>query len=198
VARDLAHDGTLSYRPQPESWAQSGSPLRRELLTQSFVSTLPSILRYADRSSMAHSREVRLPFLDRRVAEFGYSLPTAHLYRQGMTKRILRDATRGVVPAEILARRDKVGFEPPQALWLTTPDSRELICNALLDPAARSRGLYEPTAIEADARAGRWRDSDAIWRALNTELWLRALVGPASQDAPPARVHSSSVHAGGR
>ena len=75
----------------------------------------PQLLRYADRNSMAHSREVRLPFLGRAVAEFGLSLPAEFLYRDGVTKAVLRDAVRGLVPDSVLDRRDKVGFEPPQA-----------------------------------------------------------------------------------
>ena len=72
---------------------------------------------------MAHSREVRLPFLDRRIAELALSLPALFLYRNGVTKRVLRDAARGHVPESVLARRDKVGFEPPQARWLAEPAS---------------------------------------------------------------------------
>ena len=74
-------------------------PLARELLRQSFHTSLPQLLRYADRNSMAHSREVRLPFLSRAVAEYGFSLPAAFVYRKGVTKAVLRDAVRGIVPA---------------------------------------------------------------------------------------------------
>jgi asparagine synthase (glutamine-hydrolysing) len=150
------------------------TPLERELLRQTLHTSLPELLRYADRSSMAHSREVRLPFLDRRVAEFALSLPADFLYRDGLTKAVLREAVRGVVPAEILARRDKVGYEPPQARWFSEPAFVARIREVLLDPRARGRGLYEAAAIEADARAGRWRDPSGIWRALNLELWLNA------------------------
>ena len=73
-------------------------PLRRELLLQCFVTSLPQLLRYADRNSMARSRELRLPFLDRRIAEFALSLPAGWLYQAGIAKRILRDAVRDVVP----------------------------------------------------------------------------------------------------
>ena len=93
------------------------SPLRRELLRQTFHTSLPTLLRYADRSSMAFSREVRLPFLDRRVAEYALSLPpTVSVVWAGVRKAVLRDAVRGLVPDEVLARRDKVGFETPQRL----------------------------------------------------------------------------------
>jgi asparagine synthase (glutamine-hydrolysing) len=176
AARDLARAvGPLEAPPMPP-WASAAPPLRRELLAESFVTSLPRLLRYADRSSMAHGREVRLPFLDRRVAEFGLSLPAAFVHRDGRTKAILRDAMAGAVPEPVLARRDKVAFEPPQARWLAEPALRDRICEVLLDRDARDRGLYDVAAIEADARAGRWRDSGAIWTALNAELWLRALV----------------------
>ena len=150
--------------------------LRRELLVQSFDASLPQLLRYADRSSMAHSREVRLPFLDRRIAEFAWSVPAEWIHSGGQSKRILRDAVAGLVPAPILARRDKVGFETPQARWLAEPAARERIAEVLLDPSARARGLYDSEAVEGDLRAGRWRNTDAVWRALNAELWTRELL----------------------
>ena len=63
----------------------------------SFHTKTPVLLRYADRDSMAYSREVRLPFLDRRVAEFALSVPPTFLYSEGVTKRVLRQAMRGLV-----------------------------------------------------------------------------------------------------
>jgi asparagine synthase (glutamine-hydrolysing) len=157
-------------------WANGTSSLRRELLTQSFETSLPQLLRWADRSSMAHSREVRLPFLDRRIAELALSLPAEFVYRDGVSKRIVRDAARGLAPDVVLARTDKVGFEPPQRRWLNEQPVRERIAEVLLDPAARKRGLYETSAIERDLAQGEWRDHQGIWRALNAELWLRQLV----------------------
>jgi asparagine synthase (glutamine-hydrolysing) len=147
-------------------------PLRRELLRESFETSLPELLRYADRSSMAHSREVRLPFLDRRIAELAFSLPPEFLYRDGTTKRIVRDAGRGLVPDSVLARQDKVGYEPPQRRWLERPAFRELVSELLLDDG---RGLYRPEEIERDLQRGSWRDHAALWRTLNAELWLRSL-----------------------
>jgi asparagine synthase (glutamine-hydrolysing) len=148
-------------------------PLRRELLRESFETSLPELLRYADRSSMAHSREVRLPFLDRRIAELAFSVPPEFLYRDGTTKRIVRDAGRGLVPDSVLERQDKVGYEPPQRQWLLQPAFRELATDLLL---ADGRGLYRPAEIERDLQRGSWRDHAGLWRALNAELWLRSLV----------------------
>jgi asparagine synthase (glutamine-hydrolysing) len=175
VAPDVARTAQPGDPPPIPQWASDAEPLRRELLAESFVTSLPRLLRYADRSSMAHGREVRLPFLDRRVAEFGLSLPAEFVHREGRTKAILRDAMAGTVPAPVLARRDKVAFEPPQARWLAEPALRAHVCEVLLDRDARESGLYDTAAVEADARAGRWRDAGAIWAALNAELWVRGL-----------------------
>jgi asparagine synthase (glutamine-hydrolysing) len=165
----------------------NGSPLTRELIAETFDTSLPSLLRYADRSSMAHGREVRLPFLDRRIAELALSLPASFLYDRGVSKRILRDAGRGLVPDAILDRTDKVGFEPPQRRWLEEPEVRDHVASVLLDARARSRGLYDADAVEADARSETWRDADGIWRAYNVELWLRELVETTSSTSPASR-----------
>jgi asparagine synthase (glutamine-hydrolysing) len=155
------------------------SPVARELFRQSFHTSLPGLLRYADRNSMAHSREVRLPFLDRRVAEFAFSLPPDFIYRDGATKAILREAVRGIVPDLILNRRDKVGYETPQVQWLSEPAFVERIRDVLLDSSARTRGIYVSDLIEHDSRKGRWRDPQGIFRALNLELWFRTFERPA-------------------
>jgi len=172
--------------PAPARDVDARDPLVRELLLQTFHTSLPALLRYADRDSMAHSREVRLPFLDRRVAEFALSVPTTFIYSQGVTKRVLRAAVRGIVPDTILDRREKVGFEPPQAAWLSGRDWFSLAGEMLLDDTARSRGLYDGTAIDHDIRAGSWRDHNAIWRAMSVELWLRAFAPRAVRTEPLA------------
>ena len=166
---------------------RDGSPLGRELLAEAFDTSLPSLLRYADRSSMAWSREVRLAFLDRRIAELALSLPASFLYRRGTTKRILRDAALGLVPDSVLRRTDKIGFEPPQRRWLEEPVLRDHVAEVLLDGRARARGLYDTAQVEADARAGAWRDPDGIWRAYNVEVWLRSLVETSSSTSSAKR-----------
>jgi asparagine synthase (glutamine-hydrolysing) len=80
--------------------------------------SIPSLLRYEDRNSMAWSIESRLPFLDYRLVEFLLKLPTDYKIRRGRTKAVLRQALRGIVPDAILDRRDKVGFITPQEVWM--------------------------------------------------------------------------------
>ena len=171
-------DEAARFEPPLPSFAHQDGPLRRELVSQAFVTSLPALLRYADRDSMAHGIEVRMPLLDRRLAELALSLPAEFLYRSGHTKSVLRDSVRDIVPPVVLDRKRKVGFELPQARWLAQPPLRDRIASTLLDAPARSRGLFDIRAIEADAAAGVWRDDGAIWRALSVELWLQAFAQP--------------------
>jgi asparagine synthase (glutamine-hydrolysing) len=82
---------------------------------------LEELLRYADRNSMAHGREVRLPFLSHTLAEFVFSLPASLKINEGFTKWLLRNAMNKRLPDEIVWRKDKVGFEPPQKQWMEMP-----------------------------------------------------------------------------
>jgi asparagine synthase (glutamine-hydrolysing) len=110
VARTFADE-------QPTSNAVGSDPLRTRLIADLTQGHLQELLRYADRNSMAWSREVRLPFLDHRLVEMCLALPTSHLFRNGETKRVLRRAMRGTVPNEILDRKDKIGFQAPWTRW---------------------------------------------------------------------------------
>jgi asparagine synthase (glutamine-hydrolysing) len=102
---------------EPRRLQMDGDPLKRRLYADLLHGHLQELLRYADRNSMAFSREARLPFLDHRLVELCLSLPSTMLFHDGRSKRVLRDAMRGTVPAEILERRDKVGFMSPWAQW---------------------------------------------------------------------------------
>jgi asparagine synthase (glutamine-hydrolysing) len=94
------------------------SSFRRALWWNTTREGLVELLRYADRNSMAHSREVRLPFLDHRLVEFVFRLPERLLMRGAWTKWILRESFRGIVPDKIVDRVDKLGYMPPQQRWL--------------------------------------------------------------------------------
>src|SRR6185437_4774710 len=86
--------------------------------------SLPELLRYEDRSSMAFSIESRVPFLDHPLVEFVLSLLTAYKIHAGWSKFVERRAGDDLVPSEIVWRRDKLGFATPQQTWklaLLTP-----------------------------------------------------------------------------
>jgi len=80
--------------------------------------SLPSLLRYEDRNSMAWSIESRVPFLDYRLVEWLVRLPVEIKLSGGRTKALMREALRGVVPDAILNRRDKMGFVTAQEEWM--------------------------------------------------------------------------------
>lgn len=81
------------------------------------VSGLDKLLRFADRNSMAHSREVRLPFLSHELVEFVFGLPADYKIHNGWTKALLRHGLSDILPPEIAWRRNKLGFQPPQKQW---------------------------------------------------------------------------------
>ena len=90
----------------------------RDHCVDSLQRSLPQLLRYEDRSSMAFSIESRVPFLDHPLVELVLSIPTELKYHQGWSKFIQRNAAAGRLPDEIVWRRDKLGFATPQEAWL--------------------------------------------------------------------------------
>lgn len=80
--------------------------------------SLPVLLRYEDKNSMAFSRESRVPFLDHHLVEYVASLPLNLKLRDGWTKYCLRRGGRGIIPDKILGRKDKLGFATPEEDWL--------------------------------------------------------------------------------
>jgi len=75
--------------------------------------SLQELLRYSDRNSMVHSVEVRLPFLNHKLVEFVFSLPSSFKVNNGFSKFILRSSIDNKLPNEIVWRKDKIGYEPP-------------------------------------------------------------------------------------
>ena len=144
-------------------------PVIRQLEDILFYSTfhvgLPELLRYADRNSMAHGREVRLPFLFHELVEFVFALPAAVKIRDGYTKWVLRKAMEHVLPQPITWRRGKIGFEPPQQQWMQQPGVQEMIM------AGRQKLVQEnillPSVLDAPVVAIAAHEAgNADWRYL--------------------------------
>ena len=94
----------------------------KERLKYAIHFQLEHLLRSADRNSMAHSIEVRLPFLYHELVEFTFSIPNDEIYYKGKTKHILRESVKGFIPDKVINRTDKIGFAAPQNDWLLNPD----------------------------------------------------------------------------
>ena len=114
-----------AYYTPPEHFDLNGV-----LYFNTCIHGLEELLRYADRNAMAHGREVRLPFLSHELVEFIFSLPSHFKIRHGWTKWLLREAMKDKLPAPIVWRKDKIGFEPPQKRWLEQPAMQDAIQEA--------------------------------------------------------------------
>jgi asparagine synthase (glutamine-hydrolysing) len=151
---------------------------------------LVELLMKQDQMSMSASIESRVPFLDHVLVEFAARLPERMKLRGFTTKRILRDAMRGLLPAQILTRR-KMGFPVPFAKWMQG-GWNAVAQEVLLDRRTRERGLIDVTAVASLLRAhreGRRKGGDAIWALLNLELWYRTFIdglGTQTLPVPPS------------
>jgi asparagine synthase (glutamine-hydrolysing) len=138
-------------------------------------SNLQMMLRSADRSSMAHSVESRVPFLDHRLVEFALGLPAEFKIGGGVTKRVLRAAMSGVLPDRIRDRVDKIGFETPEARWLS--GERRVWFRTQLEQAVEISNRLVPASalIRMDDMTRGTRPFDRQpWRAISLGQWMRA------------------------
>ncbi len=152
--------------------------LRQSLRDSQGTRMLNHLLRQADRSSMAFSREARLPLLDHRLVEFVDGLPDSMKLRGGTTKWALREAIRGLVPESIRLRSDKVGFGVHGAGWLRG-GMAEAVRDTLLSRDCLERGIFEPRWLQFNLdRLGRGDDtaSGPLWSAFLAETWLRVCI----------------------
>lgn len=132
---------------------------------------LEELLRHADRNSMAHGSELRLPFLDYELVEFVFSLPSHFKIRHGWTKWLLRQTMTKKLPEAILWRKDKIGFEPPQKEWMRDArvqdmiheSKKKLVKENILNPAVLNRPV-----ITSGSHEGLHSD----WRYLASAYYL--------------------------
>lgn len=168
LSRTLAHaGGDVPGWPRVER-----SGLWRQLAFDVLVRQLPSLLRYEDRNSMAFSIETRLPFLDYRLVEFAFALPDEQKLAGVTTKSILRRALAGRVPAGVLARKDKMGFETPADVWMKRrwPDE---VRRRLARPGP-FQDWVDRRVVDAELEAflsGRRAIGLQVWRWLSLEAW---------------------------
>ena len=152
--------------------------LKRRLLQDLTTFSLPSLLRYEDRNSMAFSIESRVPYLDQELVEWILRLPSDAIIDGGWSRDILRRGLRGTLPDEIRLRRWKVGFTTPEFRWLRA--ERAWIQGLLRSPLFCSRPYWDGLAVAAAFDAiceDRLEEHPFIWRTVNLEVWLRTFFG---------------------
>jgi asparagine synthase (glutamine-hydrolysing) len=147
--------------------------------TKIFMTSLN--LTYNDKMSMASSVEVRVPFLDRELAEFvAWNVSPALKLKgrmQPTTKYILRQAMRDILPREVL-QQPKAGFAAPVDYWLAH-DLKPMVDDLISPAQLRRRGLFRPEAVRRlvdEHRSGRADWSMQIWQFLTLELWMQTFL----------------------
>jgi asparagine synthase (glutamine-hydrolysing) len=149
----------------------------RDSLTRSLSQTLPRLLRYEDRNSMAFSVESRVPFLTPDLVSFLQNLPEEYIIApDGTSKAVFRKALRGIVPDAILERKDKLGFVTPENSWLRVLDS--LVRSILGSDAAHQVPFLNLGVARQEwefVRDGRRPFDFRIWRWVNLIRWTEEL-----------------------
>jgi asparagine synthase (glutamine-hydrolysing) len=145
-------------------------------------------LNYNDKMSMASSVEVRVPFLDRELAEFAaWNIPPDMKLKgffHPTMKHIFRKAMRDVLPTEVL-RQPKAGFAAPVDYWLAN-DLREMVDDLLSETNIRNRGLFRPEAVRQfvdEHRSGAQDWSMQIWQFLTLENWMKIFLDAGAQQS---------------
>jgi len=175
LARGLRSAATPveAYRASAEYFRHpnGGSTLLDRLLYADIKTYLVELLMKQDQMSMATSIESRVPFLDHKLVEFAATLPDDWKLSGWTTKRILREATKGLLPDSIL-NRPKMGFPVPFGAWLRG-DPRGwngVVRDVLLDRRSRERGIIDPAAVDRllrDHSTSAIDAGDQIWSLLN-------------------------------
>ncbi|MBE2228543.1 MAG: asparagine synthase (glutamine-hydrolyzing) [Ignavibacteria bacterium] len=131
--------------------------------------SLPSLLRYEDRNSMAFSVEARIPFLDHRLVEYIFRIPLNKLIHKGWTKFALRESLKGRIPEDIRMRKGKLAFSVPQKKWLKeiTGYLEETFTHDF-----RSGRFIDRDKVLGIIRSGNFNDK-VLYRAFALEKWMK-------------------------
>jgi asparagine synthase (glutamine-hydrolysing) len=143
-------------------------------MQQLIYTSLPALLHYEDRDSMAHSIESRVPFLDYRLVEFVIGLPDSFKINNARTKHVLREAMKGIIPDRIYNRHDKLGFMSPEEVWIR--DNPEVFREELIQACG-----YLPSMID-QIKVLQWYDERlnsnksfgySFWKIISVGRWMK-------------------------
>jgi len=123
---------------------------------------------------MAHSIEARVPFLDHRLVEFAYSLPDDFLDKDGVTKRVMREAMDNLLPEKIKNRKDKMGFTTPEELWVKK-EKPDFFRKWILEAISVTDGIIKPESVTYFDRLvkGEVPFDFTYWRIILFSEWMQ-------------------------
>jgi asparagine synthase (glutamine-hydrolysing) len=162
------------------------------LLYADIKTYLHELLMKQDQMSMATSIESRVPFLDHKLVEFTCSLPERLKLRGRITKHILRESMKGVLPESILSR-PKMGFPVPIGAWFRGAH-RSILDEYVLSDRAMARGIFNGDTVRQLVerhQSGAENHEERLWALVNFEIWQRQFFdgeAEASSEASAARV----------
>ena len=188
-------DGRAAWRAVERHVPSRSDALATTLVLDARLGLVDDMLHYFDRASMAHSLEVRVPFLDHELVELCATVPTALKVKDGVTKYLLKEAARGRVPDDLIDK-PKVGFfNAAVDRWFSTQAGRDA-AEVLLDPAARYAQLLDRNAVasllEGHRRDARSTAGHALLAVVMLELWLSTFL-PRAQAAARAPLTASAA-----
>ena len=170
VKENISNSHVLSKDYFPFS-TNFSSMFKRDSYELIKFSNLPGILRQMDRNSMAFSVEARVPFLDYRLAEFLFKLPTQLILRDGYTKYAYREAMKGIIPDKIRSRIDKVGFAMADRKLL---EGAIPFAESILERLPLQSPIFDVEKIKLRFRPSVSDErlyKPIIWRILNAIIW---------------------------
>ena len=163
----------LKYADQSHPQFKKLDPLSQSLYELFHITVLPTLVRNYDRYSMASGVEIRMPFMDHRLVTYTFSLPWTSKIGGTYTKRIMRDALKGILPEPIRTRRDKIGWNAPFHEWFRgslKSEIEELIATDVLSQKVKKAWQQFQKKTNPN-----FKDGQIIWTSLMPELWKKAL-----------------------
>ena len=168
------HEDYNPFAAFQQEFDRPGCPsLINKMLRFDLNTLLPALLQVEDRTSMAVSLESRVPLLDHRIVELAASMPPKVKFKGGRSKHIFRQAVQRLVPAEVFARTDKMGFPVPLTQWYRESPVREFVADTL--NRSVSHGVVRRGVVD-DVQLSAGEFDRGVWGLLNLELWMETFV----------------------
>ena len=151
----------------------------KESLLNHFEYKLEHLLKWEDLNSMAFSIEARVPFLDHRLVEKAIATESFLLIDKGVSKLLLRESMKGLLPKIIEDRINKIGFATPEDEWFREEPLKSFVIEILNSDKMKSRNIIDAKKIKKmfeNHLLGKVNAAKEIWKCVNLELWFRKYI----------------------
>ena len=156
-----------------------GSKTLKESFINHFEYKFEHHLLWADKSGMAFSLETRFPFLDHNIVEKMLNTDTDLIYKNGVTKIILRQAMKGILPEKVRNRMDKVGYETPEDSWFRNDRFQKFFLEIINSSKFQNRRYFDLSKVHklnTQHLSGKKNNGTEIWKIIHLELWFRKFI----------------------